>query len=102
MGRTLAQSVLIRDPGFGTVESPGTGTCHAPMSVRVYQWGSGLNACRSGHAHVCRHHDLHHVRRQHGHQDLDEVLGLVLVLAGLVLVGAFIVTADPYFGCGSD
>jgi hypothetical protein len=35
-------------------------------------------------------------------QDLFDTLGLVLVLAGMVLIGAFAISADPYFGCGSD
>jgi len=35
-------------------------------------------------------------------KDLFEFLGLVLILAGMVLLGAFVVSADPYFGCGSD
>jgi hypothetical protein len=35
-------------------------------------------------------------------QDLFDTLGLVLILAGMVLIGALVVSADPYFGCGSD
>jgi hypothetical protein len=35
-------------------------------------------------------------------EDLFDTLGLVLVLAGMVLIGAFVISADPYFGCGSD